>query len=161
MTELPAQNVVGPLALTIGVAAGVMLTVALPLAEQLPLTTATLSCALPLAPTLKVMLVVPCPDVIAPFVMPHEYVAPAVGLTMLATSPVAFGHALAGALIAALGGVHATVTTFENCDVPSPNAESEQPEPSIAVATATILSPVFTPTADVLLLVDAALPETH
>ena len=152
-TAPPAQNVVGPLAVIVGVVFVVMFVVALPLAVQPALFTVTLICALPLAPTLYVMLVVPCPAVIVPLVMLHTYVDPEVGLTMFAASPVAFGHAFAGALICALGGAHAMVAAAENCEVPSPKEARLQFASLMAVASATSLSPTLTPIAAALIVV--------
>jgi hypothetical protein len=72
VTLPPAQNVVGPLAVTSGVGVGVMATFTDALFAHAPAVTVTESPTLPVAPALNVIAAVPCPLTIVPFVIDHE-----------------------------------------------------------------------------------------
>lgn len=102
---LPAQIVAGPV---IVVAATVIGTAAVPLFEQAPEVTVTLSVTLPPPPAVNVIDGVDAPPVIVPLVMLHAYVAPAVAAT-LAELFVLFAQTFGGVVRVVEGGV-STVT---------------------------------------------------
>ena len=74
----------------------------------------TASCVEPLVPEVNVMLCVPCPDVIVPFVIDQLYAAPAMAGTD-AVRPLALGQTEAGAVIL-IAGFSRTVTVVVAAD---------------------------------------------
>src|SRR5512143_316729 len=108
VVELPAQMAALPV--TVAVARGVTGIVTDPLLLQPFSVTVTSSCAGDAVPTEKTMAFVPAPDVIVPFAIVQEYVAPAPAFGTEAARPLAFWQAAAGAAIVAEGtGVTVTV----------------------------------------------------
>ena len=93
-------------------------------AEQLPVSTVTLSVTLPEAGAVNVIEAVPLPDVMVPPVIDHEYVVPAGPELTEAMLPVELAVSEAGAVMVAFGvGLTETV-----CD-----ALAEQPLASVTV----------------------------
>jgi len=107
VTLPPAQKEVGPL--IVGVNA-LTVTVALPFVLQVLIEAVTLIVTGEVLPAEKVMDGVPWPPVSVPLVSDQVYVAPAVGVVMLAALPVLFPQTDAGALMAAAGGAQPMVT---------------------------------------------------
>jgi hypothetical protein len=111
----PAQAVDGPESVAVG---GVLtVTLAEPPAGHPLFVTVTPSPTGPVGPALNVTERVPVPPVIVPFEMVQAYVAPAPASGTEATSPVAFGHVEAGAVIVAFGEGF-TVTAAEPEELP-------------------------------------------
>lgn len=107
VTLPPWQNVWPPPAVIAGAGATLAVTFALLLLVQPPFATVTLRPTVPAAVAVNVMLFVPLPAVIVPFVIDHVYVAPACAATLAAA--VAFAHIVDGAVIVAETGAFTTM----------------------------------------------------
>ena len=121
VTLPPAQKEVGPEAVIVGTNAP-MVTLALPLAEQLLRVATTLSDTGVAVPTEKVIDAVPCPVCSVPLPIVHVYVAPATGPPAMLALTTLFAQADDGALIVAGGG--ALAVTVVGAEVPVQPFES-------------------------------------
>ena len=107
VTWPPLQNVIGPLAVMLADGAAVADTFVELLLVQPPFATVTLRPTVPAAVAVNVMLFVPLPAVIVPFVSDHEYVAPVCAVTLAVAA--AFVHIVDGAVIAGDTGAFTTI----------------------------------------------------
>jgi len=85
--------------------------------HPLPLVTVTFSVTLPLAPAENVIVRVPAPAVIVPFVIDQEYVAPAPASGTDAVWPVALGQSVVGAVISEEGSGFTVARVVAGADV--------------------------------------------
>lgn len=110
-TDPLPQNVVGPLAVMVGVTGIVMGMVRVALALHPPALTTTSRTTDPDTAAANVIAEVFCPEVIVPPLIVHEYVAPLTN-GVEALLPVELLQTDAGAVIAAGGSLTATATLF-------------------------------------------------